>query len=83
MKTLIENGRGIELNCNRGGQPLPDEKWLKLYRELGGELITLGTDSHSPEYVGGSIRERQALLRACGFTRFCAFEKQEPVWHDL
>lgn len=83
LKTLIENGRGIELNCNRGGQPLPDEKWLKLYRELGGEFITLGTDSHSPEYVGGSIRERQALLRACGFTRFCTFEKQKPIWHTL
>ena len=83
LKTLIENGRGIELNCNRGGQPLPDEKWLKLYRELGGKLITLGTDAHSPEHVGRSVRERQELLRECGFRRFCTFEKQKPIWHEL
>ena len=83
LQTLIENGRGIELNCNRGDMPLPDEKWLKIYRELGGELITLGTDAHSTQHVGCSIRERQTLLRECGFTRFCTFEKQKPVWHNL
>lgn len=83
MKTLIESGRGIEINVNRGNTPLPDEKWLKIYRELGGEIITLGTDAHSPEHVGCSIRERQALLKACGFTRFCTFEKQRPIWHAL
>lgn len=83
LKTLIENGRGIELNVNRGNTPLPDSKWLTLYRELGGEIITLGTDAHSPEYVGGYIRERQALLRDCGFRRFCTFEKQSPIWHAL
>ena len=49
----------------------------------GGELITLGTDAHSPEHVGRFIRERQTLLKECGFTRFCTFEKQMPVWHAL
>ena len=83
LKTLIENGRGIELNCNRGNMPLPDEKWLKLYRELGGEVITLGTDAHTTGHVGRSVRERQALLKSCGFTRFCTFEKQKPIWHTL
>ncbi len=83
MKTVIESGRGIEVNVNRGNTPLPDGKWLKIYRELGGEIITLGTDAHKPEHVGVSIRERQALLRACGFERFCTFEKQRPIWHTL
>ena len=63
--------------------PLPDEKWLRMYRRLGGEIITLGTDAHSPDFVGCAVRERQALLRACGFTRFCTFEKQKPIWHEL
>ena len=83
MTTPIQTSRRIELNCNRGDMPLPDEKWLKIYRELGGELITLGTDAHSTQHVGCSIRERQELLRACGFTRFCTFEKQKPIWHNL
>ena len=81
--TVIQNGCGIELNTNRGNAPLPDEKWLRMYRDLGGEIITLGTDAHTPEFAGCAVRERQALLRRCGFTRFCTFEKRRPIWHDL
>ncbi|BAK97271.1 histidinol phosphate phosphatase family protein [Oscillibacter valericigenes Sjm18-20] len=83
LRTLIENGCGIEVNTNRGGQPLPGARWLKLYRRLGGEIITLGSDAHRPEDVGRGIREGQALLRECGFTRFCTFEKTKPIWYAL
>ena len=83
LRTVVRSGRGIELNTNRGNTPLPDEKWLRMYRDLGGEIITLGTDAHTPEFVGCAVRERQALLRRCGFTRFCTFEKRQPIWHDL
>lgn len=83
LRLLIQNGCGIEVNTNRGNTPLPDAKWLRMYRELGGEIITLGTDAHSPEFVGCAIRERQRLLRECGFTRFCTFEKRKPIWHEL
>ena len=37
----------------------------------------------SDEKVGFAIREGQDLLRRCGFTRFCTFEKQQPIWHAL
>lgn len=83
FRALIENGCGIELNTNRGNDPLPGEKWLRMYRQLGGEIITLGSDAHSPNFVGCAVRQRQELLRACGFTRFCTFEKMRPVWHAL
>ena len=83
FRTLIQKGRGIELNTNRGHTPLPDEKWLRMYRRLGGEIITLGSDAHSVKYVGCAIRERQELLRQCGFRRFCTFRRMEPVWHEL
>lgn len=83
FRVLIQKGRGIEVNTNRGNTPLPDGKWLEMYRRLGGEVITLGTDAHTPEFVGRAVRERQELLRECGFRRFCTFEKRKPVWHDL
>lgn len=82
-RTLIENGCGIEVNTNRGKTPLPGEKWLRLYRECGGEIITIGTDAHTPEYVGCFVRERQELLKTCGFKAFCTFRKLSPVFHDL
>ena len=83
FRTIIPKGIGIELNTNRGNTPLPDAKWLKLYRGMGGEVITLGTDAHAPAAVGCAIREGQALLRECGFRRFCTFRQGRPVWHDL
>ena len=83
FRTIIPKGIGIELNTNRGNTPLPDAKWLKLYRGMGGEVTTLGTDAHAPAAVGCAIREGQALLRECGFRRFCTFRQGQPVWHDL
>ena len=80
---LIRQGRGIEVNTNRGHQPLPGEKWLRMYRDLGGEIVTLGSDAHATRQVGCAIREGQALLRRCGFSRFCTFQRMEPVWHTL
>jgi histidinol-phosphatase (PHP family) len=82
-RALIENGCGIEVNTNRGNTPLPGEKWLRLYRACGGEIITIGSDAHTPVYVGCCVRERQALLRECGFRAFCTFQAQKPVFHDL
>lgn len=83
LRALIESGCGIEVNTNRGNAPLPGARWLKLYRALGGEIVTLGSDAHRPADVGKGIREGQALLRECGFTRFCTFEKRTPIWHAL
>lgn len=83
FRILIANGKGIEINTNRGNDPLPGAKWLKMYRELGGEIITLGSDAHVDSHVGWAIRERQELLRECGFRRFCTFERMDPIWHNL
>lgn len=83
LRAAIEHGGGIECNINRGNMPLPDAKWLKLYRELGGEIITTGTDAHTPEFVGGHVRRTQELLRDCGFGYVCTFEKMRPIFHKI
>lgn len=83
LRTVVQKGLGIELNTNRGNTPLPDEKWLRMYRDLGGEIITLGTDAHTPEFAGCAIKERQSLLRQCGFTKFCTFDRRQIIWHAL
>lgn len=83
LQTVVDNGLGIELNTNRGNRPLPDDKWLKLYRSLGGTIITTGSDAHSPKYVGCAIVERQQLLRDCGFAAFCTFADSKPIFHRL
>ena len=83
FRTMIPKGLGIECNTNRGNTPLPDGGILRLYRELGGEVITLGSDAHSCDMVGCAIRQRQQLLRDCGFRYFCTFEEGKPLFRPL
>ena len=83
FRALIANGCGIEVNTNRGNDPLPGGKWLRLYRGLGGEIVTLGSDAHRPVHVGCAIRQGQHLLQECGFTHFCTFEKKKAIFHKL
>ena len=83
MRRAIEKGLGIECNTNRGNEPLPGEEILRLYRSLGGEIITLGSDAHRPEDVGCFIRQRQELLRTCGFRYFTTFERGRPQFQAL
>lgn len=71
FRILIESGRGIEVNTGgwRYGLegPHPDQSLLLRYRELGGEIITCGSDAHRPDYVGLKIEDAYQLLRECGF----------------
>jgi histidinol-phosphatase (PHP family) len=83
FRALIARGVGIECNTNRGHEPLPGADLLRIYREMGGEIITLGTDAHTTEYVGCAIRERQELLRQCGFRYFTTFTQGKPEFRPL
>ena len=83
FRTIIPKGIGIECNTNRGGTPLPDGKILRLYRAMGGEIITLGSDAHVGEHIGCAIKERQELLKNCGFRYFTTFTKGQPEFRLL
>lgn len=83
LRALVEKGIGLECNTNRGHSPLPGAEILGLYREMGGEIVTLGSDAHRPESVGLGIREGQALLRQCGFRYYCTFREMRPEFHPL
>ena len=56
---------------------------LKLYRQLGGEIITLGSDAHTAAHLGCAIETRQELLRQCGFRYFTTFDRMKPSFQAL
>ena len=82
-KTLISNKKALEINTSGlfkpSGRTLPDEFQLKRYRELGGKLITIGSDAHSCSAVGNGIEEGIRLARKCGFESYTIFEKRRPI----
>lgn len=87
FKVLIANGKGIEVNtsCYRYniGDLMPSVDIIKFYRELGGEVITVGADSHYAEHVGYKVLETQQRLKEFGFKYICTFDKMKPEFHSL
>lgn len=87
LKTVIADGKGIEVNtsCHRYGLSdlTPSRQILKLYRDLGGRILTLGSDSHCPRHLGAYIQETKRELIQMGFESFCTYERMEPVFHSL
>lgn len=87
LKEVIRNGKGIEVNTSsyRYGLPdtMPSREILKLYKELGGRIITLGSDSHKPEHLGACMEETKGILKDIGFDSFCTFDKMQPIFHEL
>lgn len=87
LESAIRDGKGIELNTSSHRYGLsdlqPSREILKLYRDLGGKIITIGSDSHAPKHLGAYVKESQEELKALGYTAFCTFEHMEPQFHPL
>ena len=82
LQVIIDKGKGIEVNTGslyKGfSYPHPHQTVLKMYRERGGEIITIGSDAHVPQYVGYGFEQAEALLKQCGFRYYTLFEKGKP-----
>ncbi|MCF0108749.1 MAG: histidinol-phosphatase HisJ family protein [Erysipelotrichaceae bacterium] len=87
LKQVIADGKGIEVNTSHVRYKLsdttPSQDILKLYKELGGTIITIGSDSHKEEHLGAYIDEAKAMLKDLGFTHYCTFEQMQPIYHEL
>lgn len=78
---LIEKGIALELNTSgaNSGLFLPDEYYLKMYKDMGGKLITIGTDSHVADNVTQGFIEGLNLLKKVGFNKYYYFEKRKAI----
>ncbi|MBB5263142.1 histidinol-phosphatase (PHP family) [Catenibacillus scindens] len=87
FKCVIEKGRGIELNLSGlargGGKPMPEEDLLKLYRECGGEIITVGSDAHVASQVGTISKAGQEILAGAGFRYITWFEERKAYFERI
>ena len=87
MKCAIQRGIGLELNTagwrKEAGQQYPSHEVLRLYKELGGRIITLGSDAHKGQDVGADFERAKELLLACGFNSCCYFVNRQPFYVSL
>ena len=85
LKTLAAKGKGLELNTSgldRCGGFLPTPDYFRRFKELGGEIVTVGSDAHRSDRVGQYSKDACQVLKEI-FGYVCTFEGRKPVFHKL
>lgn len=87
LKTLINKHKGIEINTSgfryKEDRFYPCTDLVKRYFELGGEIITIGSDAHINEYIGMDFDVAYDFLKSIGVNYICSFEKMQPVFKKI
>lgn len=82
LRLLIEKGKGIEINTaglqSGMGYVHPHEFILRRYKELGGEIVTVGSDAHDRRRVAADFDKAEAALSAAGFSYYTIFRERKP-----
>lgn len=85
MEELVRKDIGMEVNTSgvdRAGVFLPSVEFLKRFKELGGKIVTVGSDAHDPSRVGQYIPQALEMVKDI-FGYVCTFQNRQPVFHKL
>lgn len=83
LKAIIQKGISLEVNTSglrQGlGTTMPGDDLIRFYKELGGELITIGSDAHRAVDLGANIKETTAKLKSMGFDYITKYKERKPI----
>ncbi len=83
LHTLAQKGKGLEINTSgvdRCGDYLPGVEYLQRFYQLGGKIVTVGSDAHRANRVGQYSREACRMALDI-FGHVCTFDDRMPVFH--
>ena len=87
LKLIINDGKGLEINTSnfRYGTDswLPRESILRRYLQLGGEILTFGSDAHDPAYYQYHFNDAVEFAKHIGFKYYCKFHQRIPEFYNL
>lgn len=87
LKKLIEKQVGLEVNTGGYhyglGEPNPCTAVIRRYSQLGGEIITIGADAHTPDKIGYAFDKAAKVLLECGFRYYTIFKERKPEFIRL
>lgn len=85
--SCIEHNVGIEINTGGIayglGHTNPHEDIIKRYRQLGGQIITVGADAHTPNRIAFEFKKAGEILKECGFKYYTVFKNRKPEFIKL
>jgi histidinol-phosphatase (PHP family) len=89
LKEMAQHGKALEVNTkgwvDASGKAhfVPGMQVVRWFRELGGEMIVLGSDAHHKENLGQGIGKAWDMLKEAGCTHTVSFKNRVPVWISL
>ena len=88
LKVIIADGKGLEFNTSSirrglGDRTTPPQEIIALYKSLGGEIITIGSDAHKAEHVGYGYSEAVDILKANNFKYITLFDNRTPRFERI
>lgn len=81
LKVVIAKGKGVEINTSGYGfgRPYPQVDIIRRYLDLGGEIITVGSDAHSPRRIAANFEDVYEILRGLGVRYISRFEGRKAI----
>jgi len=83
LKTLAQNGKALEINTSglrrSLGDIMPSKDFVKRFKELGGEYITIGSDAHEAKDIGSGIDQAMETCIECGFDYIALYQGRVPI----
>jgi histidinol-phosphatase (PHP family) len=83
FRELISKGKGIEINTSGlrqiYGKTFPTIKYVKLFKDLGGDVISVGSDAHNASDLCRGIKEGAEMALEAGFEYLTVFKERKPI----
>ncbi len=87
LKTLITRNQGIEVNTSgykyKLNNPHPKLEIIKRYKELGGQILTVGSDAHDPKYIYSNFDKAYEIIKEAGFSKITLFKNRNPYFINI
>lgn len=85
LKAVVRTGKAMELNTRRFGSSAAVDNLKKIYKrfyELGGRMITIGSDAHSESAIGFKFDAAKAITESCGL-KIVYFSERKPEYVSI
>ena len=86
LKQTVKKKKALEINTSAFFMIhdfMPDKEIIKQYYDMGGRLITLGSDAHVSENASTHFDEAKAFLKKIGFTQAYYYQNRTPIGYAL
>ncbi len=83
LHTIIKRNIALEINTSNVGTDynytFPTFDIVEQYRNMGGKLITIGSDAHTPSRVANGFEYVKSKLKELGYNEYFYYEQRKPI----